>query len=86
MSLPDVIHARQARIEAQLKLLELASARDQSAAQLYFRYVINPAAIQQLKQSFTGTQQGHNDSQQGHNNNPQNGATQMSRRESGEIK
>ena len=50
MGLTDVIHARQARIEAKLKLLELAAQRDSAAALLYFRYGITRADINQLQQ------------------------------------
>jgi outer membrane protein TolC len=47
----DVIHARQAQIEAKLKLIQLATARDSTAAHLYFRYGIRQNDIQLLKQT-----------------------------------
>jgi outer membrane protein, heavy metal efflux system len=50
MGLTDVIHARQARLEAKLKLLELGAKRDSAAARLYFRYGITRADINQLQQ------------------------------------
>jgi len=51
MALSDVIHARQERIEAQLKMIALQAAVDQTAAQLYFRYAITQTELDQLKQA-----------------------------------
>ena len=53
MGLTDVIHARQARLDAQFKLIQIGAAQDQIAAQIYFRYGIQKAEIAQLKQNHT---------------------------------
>jgi outer membrane protein TolC len=55
IAITDVIHARQARIEANLKLIQLATARDSTAAHLYYRYGIRQNDIQLLKQAQSST-------------------------------